>query len=214
MRTIIAFAMFLVAAPALPQGADPSPSAPADSKKRPEWSLSASAWTYWIPDRRAYVQPTFTADRGALHLQVRYNYENLETGSAWIGRKFETGGRLNFQITPVLGGVFGKTDGIAPGFSFSLSCWRLKLYSENEYVFDLGGKSSNFFYMWSEFTVSALEWLRAGLAAQRTRAYQTDVDVQRGLTAGVTFKHLDIASYVLNLDRDKQTYILAVTVSF
>ena len=38
----------------------------------------------------------------------------------------------------MLGGVFGDTTGIAPGYKGSLSWWKLELYSEGEYVFDAG----------------------------------------------------------------------------
>jgi hypothetical protein len=191
-----------------------TPSPPAGGTTGRDWSFSASAFTYFVPDQHDFVQPTFTADRGRLHLQVRYNYENQETGSAWIGCNFHFGSKVEFELTPALGGVFGATDGIAPGWSFSLSYWRLGLYSESEYVFDLGSSPDSFFYTWSELTISPKEWLRAGLAAQRTRAYQTDVDVQRGFVLGVSFKNLEVTSYVFNLDRDKQTYIFSLNVSF
>ena len=42
------------------------------------WSFSASAYTYFVPDSRNYVQPTVTADRRWLHLEARYNYEGME----------------------------------------------------------------------------------------------------------------------------------------
>jgi len=210
---IVVLAMLLSAGPVTGQVAEPDSGAPSGPKTEPEWALSASVFTYFTPDRN-YLQPTFTADRGPLHLQLRYNYENHETGSAWIGYKFQAGSGIELEFTPAVGGVFGKTDGIAPGWSFSLGYRRLKLYSESEYLFDLNSKSDNFFYTWSELTYSIKDWLRAGLAAQRTRAYQTDVDVQRGLTAGVAFGNLDLAAYVLNLDREKQTYIFSIAVSF
>ena len=38
----------------------------------------------------------------------------------------------------MIGGVFGDTTGIAPGYKGSLSWWKLELYSEGEYVFDTG----------------------------------------------------------------------------
>ena len=209
---ILAFSLSGSTALAQVIAASPSPSAGGNAGR--DWSFSASAFTYFVPDQRDFVQPTFTADRGRLHLQVRYNYENQETGSAWIGCNFHFGSKVEFELTPALGGVFGATDGIAPGWSFSLSYWRLELYSESEYVVDLGNSSDSFFYTWSELTVSPKEWLRAGLAAQRTRAYQTDVNVQRGLVLGVSFKNLDVASYLFNLDRDKQTYIFSLNVSF
>src|SRR5262245_10553406 len=79
-----------------------------------EWSFSATAYVYVVPGDRDYVQPTFTADRNWLHLEARYNYEDLETGSAWVGYNFAFGERLAVKGTAMLGGVFGKTTGIAP----------------------------------------------------------------------------------------------------
>lgn len=81
-------------------------------------------------------------------------------------------------------------------------------------MFDFGSTSDNFFYTWSELTISPTRWQRAGLAAQRTRAYQTDVDVQRGLLLGFSIRNFGITSYMLNLDRDKQTYIFSVSLEF
>ena len=79
------------------------------------WSFAASAYTYVVPDDHDYVQPTVTADRGWLHLEARYNYEALDTGSAWVGYNFSGGETLAWEFTPMIGGVFGDTTGIAPG---------------------------------------------------------------------------------------------------
>jgi hypothetical protein len=66
---------------------------------------------------------------------------------AWIGYNFGIDDTLKFTLTPMLlGGVFGDTTGIAPGYTASLSCWNLALYTEGEYVFDTGNTSENFFY--------------------------------------------------------------------
>jgi hypothetical protein len=80
-----------------------------------EWSFSVSAYTYALSDDRHYVQPTVTANRGWLHLEARSNYEGLNTGSAWLGVNFTGGKTLEWEIKPMLGGVFGDTAGIAPG---------------------------------------------------------------------------------------------------
>ena len=178
------------------------------------WSFSASATTYIVPDFREYVQPTLTADRGWLHLETRYNYENLETGSVWIGYNFAVGDKLALEATPMLGGVFGDTNGIAPGYSFSLTYWKIELYSEGEFVFDLGDSEGSFFYNWSELSLSPVDWFRFGLVGQRTRAYQTDVDIQRGLLVGLTYKKIDFTTYVFNLDQGKPTWVFSVGLSF
>jgi len=178
-----------------------------------EWSFGAAAYTYIVPDDSNYGQPTFTADRGRLHLEARYNYEALETASAWIGYNF-SGDRLAWEFTPMLGGVFGDTNGIAPGYKGSLEWWKLGLSSEGEYVFDAGDSSDSFFYNWSELTLAPVDRFRFGLVTQRTRVYQTDRDIQRGLLAGFSFKRVDVAGYVFNPDDDKPTFVLAVALTF
>src|SRR4051812_27673091 len=145
------------------------------------WAISASVYTYFVPDDHEYVQPTITADRDWLHLEARYNYEDQNTASAWVGYNFAGGEKLAWEITPMLGGVFGDTAGVAPGYKGSMTWRNFELYSEGEYVFDTGDFSDSFFYNWSELTYSPVEWLRLGLAAQRTRAYESDRDIQRGL---------------------------------
>ncbi len=52
------------------------------------------------------------------------------------------------------------------------------------------------------------------MVTQRTRVYQTDRDIQRGLLAGFSFKQLDVTGYVFNPDDEKPTFILAVTLTF
>ena len=189
---------------------------PAVTKETDEkaWSFSISASTYIVPDDQEYVQPTFTADRGWLHLETRYNYENLETGSVWVGYNFGSGEKLEWEFTPMLGGVFGNTTGIAPGYKLSLTYWKFELSSEGEFVFDTGNSEGNFFYTWSELSVSPVDWFRFGLVGQRTRAYQTDVDIQRGLLVGFSFKKMDFTTYVFNLDQGKPTWVFSVGMSF
>jgi hypothetical protein len=178
------------------------------------WAFSASVYGYMVPESRDYVQPTFTADRGWLHLEARYNYENLDTGSAWVGYNLSGGGKLAWALTPMLGGVFGETTGIAPGYTGTLTWWKLGLYSQGEYVVDPGNSGNSFFYNWSELTIAPVEWLRVGMVTQRTRAYQSDRDIQRGVLVGFQLKRVSFTTYVLNPDQSRPTVVLAVGVTF
>lgn len=180
----------------------------------PTWSYAASVYTYIVPDASDYAQPTITADRDWLHLEARYNYEALKTGSTWVGYNFAGGEKLAWEITPMLGGVFGDTTGIAPGYKGSLSWWKLELYSEGEYVFDTGDSSESFFYNWSELSLAPVDWFRFGLVTQRTRVYHSDRDIQRGLLVGFSYKMVDLTTYVFNPDNGDPTVVAAVTLSF
>ena len=178
------------------------------------WLCSASLFGYFVPEDRDYAQPTLAADRGRLHLEARYNYEELETGSAWLGCAFSAGGRVKIAITPMLGGVFGELDGIAPGYGLTLGWSKFELYSEGELLFDLEEGSGDYFYNWSELSISPADGWRAGLVVQRTRAYETGLDFQRGLLAGVSYKRMDLTTYVFNLGWEEPTVVISVEVGF
>jgi hypothetical protein len=179
-----------------------------------EWSLSATATTYLVPHDRDYVQPTITADRDWLHLEARYNYEDLDTGSVFAGYNFGVGDKLTLEATPMIGAVFGNTNGVAPGYELSVAYKRFELYTEGEYLIDTDDSSASYFYTWSEFTYSPTDWLRAGVVIQRTKAYKTDLDVQRGLLVGFSYKRLDFTAYVLNLGWEAPTFVFSVGVRF
>src|SRR5262249_31198821 len=112
-----------------PPATHSTPQAIAEEAEK-SWSFSASAYTYLVPDDRDYVQPAITFDRKWLHVEGRYNYESLDTGSVWLGYNLSGGEKLAWEFTPMLGGVFGETRGVAPGYKGSLSWWKLELYSE------------------------------------------------------------------------------------
>ena len=209
---LILLALCDTVAPA--QTATNSPPSATPEDKADGWSFSASAYTYIVPDDREYVQPTFTADRGWLHLEARYNYENLNTASLWTGYNFSGGEKLTWEITPMLGGALGDTYGVAPGYKGSLSWWKLELYSEGEYLFDTGDFSSSFFYNWSELTLAPLDWFRFGLVTQRTHLYKSDRDVQRGLLVGFSYRRVSLTGYMFNPDDSQPTYVIAAALNF
>jgi hypothetical protein len=172
-------------------------------------------YTYLLPDESNYAQPTVTAEHaGGLHLEARYNYENQKTGSVWVGYTFGGGETIEWEVTPLLGGVFGETSGIAPGYKGSLSWRMLEGYSEGEYVFDTGARTDSFFYNWSELALAPAEWFRGGIVTQRTRAYNGDRDIQRGLFVRTTYQKLDVTAYVFNPDDSQPTVVVAVGSSW
>lgn len=188
--------------------------APAVEEEEKTWAFNASAFTYLLPEEPDYAQPTFMADRGRLHLEGRYNYEGLRAGSAWVGYNWSFGEKLTLDLTPMVGGVFGDTTGIAPGYEALLSWRKLELSSESEYVFDTGSSSDNFFYTWSELAWAPADWFRLGVVVQRTKVYKTDFDIQRGFLVGFAYKNATFTTYVFNPDASRPTVVLGVGLSF
>jgi len=190
----------------------PAPaSAPANAKP---WEFGLSLNGYLVPRGQSYFSPTLTVDRDKLHLEARYNYEALRTGSLWIGYNLSAGKKVVMQATPMIGGVFGSTNGIAPGLALTVTYRKLQFYSANEYVFDTTTRDGNFFYTWTQLTYSPLEWFTFGYVVQRTRAYQTPLEIQRGLLVGFTYKKVDFTTQIFNIGEADPTTVLSLGYRF
>ena len=204
----------MLAGEILAQAPSSAPSANPPAQPSNPWAYSLTVDGYIVPNGTGYASPTFTADKSWLHLEGRYNYEALRTGSLWAGYNFSWGKKVVLNLTPMLGAVFGELNGLAPGCEASLTYKKLELSITNEYVIDPNHSSNNFYYTFPEITYSPVEWFRFGYAAQRTRAYQTPLDVQRGFLIGFSHKKWEATTYLLNVGFTDPTVILEVGVSF
>lgn len=178
------------------------------------WSVSASLSVFWVHEGTDYLQPTFTADLDWLHLEGRYNYEELDAGSIWVGYKLGFGEKLKLDLTPMVGGVFGEMYGVAPGYELTLAWWKLELYSEGEYVFNTDHDTDDFFYNWSSLTLSPVDWFYLGMATQRTRIEGKDRDIQRGPLVGFICEWVDVSAYLLDPGSGDRVFAFSVAVSY
>lgn len=179
----------------------------------PEWSATASLFAYFLPDDDDYLQPTVAGDVGALHLEIRHNYEDLDTGSVWLGYNLNSGKDVRVEFTPMLGAVFGNSNGLAPGFDLSVGWKNLSFYSEFEHVFSTDDSADSYLYAWSELSFALGESFSVGVVGQRTRRYDSPRDVQRGLLVSVAVGRGQLSGYVFNPDADP-IYVLAAAVGF
>src|SRR5688572_29436206 len=51
------------------------------------------------------------------YAEVRYNYEDIETFSAYLGKSFTGDKRLSYSFTPILGASVGRFKGISTGLN-------------------------------------------------------------------------------------------------
>ncbi len=175
--------------------------APSPTADGSGWSYSATAMYYSFRNQDDLTIAVATAERGRLHLEARYNYEAKDSGSLFVGWAFSGGKTVTWEVTPILGAVFGQMEGIAPGFELSIGYGIVDFYSESEYVRDTEVKEDSFAYSWNELGISPLEWLRFGLVGQRSRVYHSDRVIDRGLFAQVIYKKkVTLGAYVFNPD--------------
>lgn len=162
-----------------------------------------------------YIIPIFQADKSRLHLEARYNYEELETFSIWAGYNITGGKKFQYTIVPMAGGLAGRINGFAPGVEVTFDYSDFELYCESEYIFDSDDSENNFYYHWIDITYSPVEWLFFGVSSQLTSALQTDPDMQNGVLAGGNYKNLDMSLYYFNSnDFNDQFLLLTVSMGF
>lgn len=181
--------------------------------KEKSWSSRADGNFYFLPDEFIFL-PVFSADKDHLHLEMRYNYEDLNTLSAWVGYNFYGGKKLEFLITPMLGAVVGNSNGIAPGLETTLTLGSFEFYSESEYFIDFQESENQFIYIWADLTYSPLDWLWTGISVQRTRLYETDLDIQRGLMLGGGYRNLELTGYWYNIGTEDNFLLFTLSANF
>lgn len=205
MRTLAGILLALTAAAAFAQ---------TDGAPQPrQWSFYASAFSFFVPDDDDYVSPVVTADGGWLHLEGRYNYEGRSTGSLWVGYNFVSEDETTWEVTPMIGVAGGDVAGIAPGVEITLQWKSIGFYTEGEYLFATDDED-DFLYFWSELAWSPNERFRLGLVSQRTRAWESELDVQRGVLAGVSFGAIAVTGHVFNAGWTDPTYVISIGAEF
>jgi hypothetical protein len=154
-------------------------------------------------------------NHGSLRLEARYNYEARHSTSIFAGWKFAGGGGdVTYEVTPIVGGLFGDASGVIPGLEASVAWRNFDVYVEAEYVRDLDVKGDSYFYMWSELGWRPVEWLRLGLVGQRTRVVDTDRDIQRGVFAQATLGAATVGIYAFNPEATSRYVIISLGLAF
>ena len=209
LRILVAFAI-VIATPAFAVEDKPKDTGAAT----PSWEFAITAYPTDVRGGENYTSAIASADRGSLRLEARYNYESIGARSAFVGWTFSGGDEFTWEVRPLLGGVWGTTQGFVPALEASVAWKKIDFYVEAEYVRDSGEHTNSYFYAWSELGFHPVEWLRIGAAAQRTRAYGGDRDVQRGPFAQVTWGAVTIGGFWFNPGSKDQVFVGSIGATF
>ena len=180
---------------------------------KPSWDFGLTAYPTAVRHGNDYTSWIGVADRGPLHLEARINYESVGARSAFAGWTFAGGEEVTWEITPLVGGAWGSTRAFVPAVEASVAAGRFDFYVEAEYVRP-DDHESRYLYAWSELGFKPVEWLRAGLVAQRTRAYGGERDIQRGPFAQVTWNRFTLGGFWFNPGASDQVFVLSLGAAF
>jgi hypothetical protein len=182
--------------------------------EKPSWEFALTAYPTRVRGGENYTSAIAVADRGPLHIEARYNYESIGARSAFVGWTFAGGDSISWELTPLFGGAWGATQAIVPGLEASVSWQRLDFYVEAEYVRDRHEQNDSYLYAWSELGFRPVEWLRVGVAGQRTRVYGGERDIQRGPFAQLTWRRITIGGFWFNPGSNNQVFVASIGAAF
>jgi len=185
-----------------------------DQQAPDAWAFAVTAYPTQVRGGDNYTSAIATAERGPLHLEARYNYESVGARSAFVGWSFSGGEALTWKLTPLLGGAWGTTQAVVPGLEAAVAWRALDFYIEAEYVRDKTERSDSYTYAWSELGLRPVDWLRLGLAGQRTRIYGGERDLQRGPFVQLSFQRLTLGVYCFNPGARDQILVGSLNLAF
>lgn len=185
---------------------------PPPAEEAPAWSGAVSAYLNLPRESGSYVTGIAVANRNALHLEARSNYEGKDAYSFFIGYNLTAGEAVRFEVTPILGVVTGSMHSVVPGFEATVTGRYADAYIELEYV--PSAKPTGYAYAWSELALRPVDGFRIGLAGQRTRVYENGRNLQRGVFAQVKGKRVSAAVYWFNPSSQDQVTVISAAFSF
>lgn len=175
---------------------------------------AVTGYYYAMRDQPDFGVGVAALNHGPFRLEARYNYEARHSTSIFAGWRFTGGDTFTYEVTPILGGLFGDASGVIPGVEASVAWRNFDAYLEAEYVRDLDARDESYFYMWSEIGWRPVEWLRLGLVGQRTRLVDNDRDLQRGVFAQATMGAATLSLYAFNPESASRYVIISFGVAF
>jgi len=182
------------------------------------WNFATYVDGYFPSGEEAYFVPTVFADRGALHLEARYNYEDFDTGSLFAGWVIGVGGTEEYlKLTPMAGVFLGSSNGVAPGLEIEARWRRLAYWFESEYTFNLDASEDDFFYTWSELNLYLAPFVWIGGSLQRLKPVDTPREVDFGPMVGfgnVGAPHVSLSLYGYGLGTASRGFLATVGVEF
>jgi hypothetical protein len=146
------------------------------------------------------------------YAQARYNYEDEQTMSVYLGRSFSKNGDFSYNVIPMAGAVGGRFNGASLALNTQVGYQDFFASSQSQYSFSYKNRFGNFFYTWAEMGYQPLKWFFAGVSLQQTQLYNEAGLWEPGVLMGFSFKKWSFPVYAFNPASDRRYFILGINL--
>ena len=148
------------------------------------------------------------------YAEGRYNYEEQNTFSLYIGKTFSKKKKLSYGVTPLIGGAIGNFNGISTGMNMDLDYRNFFFSSQSQYSFSTEQTLDNFFYNWSELAYQPLGWIYGGVSIQHTRLNKSQNSFEKGILVGFSFGNFTLPVYIFDPLNKTRYFIVGLSLEW
>jgi len=160
-------------------------------------SISRAEQYTWIPVLH-YM------NKKGWYTEARYNYEDINTGSIYVGRNYAGGKKVTYEVTPMAGIVFGNYKGISTATNIELAYKQMFFSGQLQYTINNEQQDNNFFYNWSELGCKLFNKFYGGVSVQQTKLYNSKLTNSVGVLLGFETGKITVPFYLFNpLSKDR-----------
>lgn len=145
-----------------------------------------------------------------LYFEGRYNYEDVNTASLYVGRTFDAGSDLSISFTPIAGAVFGFYKGASLGANLYVNYKRLNLSHQPQYTLSVDARENNFLYSWSDLSLDITNNISVGVSAQHTKMYSEKGMLEKGVLVQFSFKNWSLPVYTYNPESSDRYFLIGL----
>jgi len=156
-----------------------------------------------------------------LYAEMRYNYEELNTLSLYIGKSVSEvlgnnrtkGNKFSYTVIPIIGAVVGEFKGISAGFNAVADYSNFFFSTQSQYTVSFNKDYSDFYFTWCELGYQPLTWFFAGFTVQQT--YLQNVETlytEPGFVIGFSLKKFTVPLYVFNPLQSSNYFVLGLNL--
>ena len=170
----------------------------------------------FLSSKEAYLWMPIVHHTGkkGVYTEMRYNYEDVETASVYLGKSFSKEGNLSYDITPMLGIVFGNFNGGSLAVNMDIELKKTFLSMQTQYTVSSDAKENNFLFNWTELAYQPLQWFYTGVSMQQTKIYNSSFKSEYGVLVGFLVKKFTIPVYVFNPVNKNRNFIVGINIEW
>jgi hypothetical protein len=175
-------------------------------------SGSVEKLNYYTQDGGYLIGPIVKVKNNQdLYLEARYNYEDINTFSFYLGKSYSGKSDFTYRVIPMAGGVFGKFRGISLGLNTEFEYRKLFFSADSQYTRSIRNSERTFYFSWSELGYELTDDIFAGAAFQYTYLpHDCSNLMQAGGMAGYVYNSWQISVYGFRPLNDARNFICSI----